>query len=342
MLILTAKTVREYTMKSSENNGQARRLCVYFFYDKDGIVDDYVVYYLKEMRPFFTDICVVVNGKLTTESSSKLKVVCDRLLVRENVGFDAWAYKYALDSYGLDYIAQNFDEVLLNNFTCFGPIGSFKPMFDKMNRSVCDFWGHCRYFPQRGLKVLGQFVPEHLMSYFILFRKKILLSSAWKSYWDTLKHINNYDDARLNHEFRLTGFFEQRGFISDSFINAQRCYELKKNNIVFDSYYQLKSEHSPLLKRKVFFVQNGKYDFYLPFSRYNKILYYVTSHHLYDMRMAFANLMRTGNFSFSDGKVTLFKRFKSWFLDDVIRLKNSQSNLAAYPDFDYIKKIMKL
>lgn len=329
-------------MKSSNQNNNARRLCVYFFYDKDGIVDDYVVYYLKEMRQFFTDICVVVNGKLTAASAGKLDCVCDKLLVRENTGFDAWAYKYALDSYGFDYIAQNFEDVLLNNFTCFGPIGSFRPMFDKMSRSVCDFWGHCRYFPQRGLKVNGQFVPEHLMSYFIMFRKKVLTSMAWKNYWDTLKPINNYDDARLNHEFRLTGFFEQRGFISDSFINAQRCYELKNNNIVFDSYYQLKSEHSPLLKRKVFFVQNGKYDFYLPFSRYNKILYYVTSHHLYDLRMVFSNLIRTGNFSFSENKITFTKKFKSWLLDDVIHLKNSPANIATYPDFDYIKKIMKI
>ena len=156
-----------------------KRLCIYFFYDKDGIADDYVPFYLKAMREFFSEICVVVNGNLTEESNEKLKTVCDKLLIRENTGFDSWAYKEALYSYGLDYIAENFDEVLLNNFTCFGPIGSFKPMFDKMDKSVCDFWGHCRYYPSEGQKIGNVPIPEHLMSYFILFRKSILQSQLY-------------------------------------------------------------------------------------------------------------------------------------------------------------------
>lgn len=319
-----------------------KRLCIYFFYDKDGIVDDYVSAYLQAMQEFFSEICVVVNGKLTKESGKKLESVCDKLLIRDNKGFDSWAYKEALYSYGLDYIAQNFEEVLLNNFTCFGPIGSFKPMFDKMDKSVCDFWGHCRYYPSRGQMVCGQAIPEHLMSYFILFRKNILQSASWKEYWETLKPVNNYDDARLNHEFRVTPYFEQRGFISDAFIDARRCYEKAGGNpSVHDAYYELITNHSPLLKRKVFFAKNKTYDFCQLYSRYNKILYYIARHHLYDFHLIFDNLLRTGDFTFSKTEWTLWRKFKYFILRDCLNLKKYDYRIALFPDYDFIKKHIK-
>lgn len=316
-----------------------KRLCIYFFYDKNGIVDDYVPVYLQAMREFFSEICIVVNGKLTKESGKKLETVCNKLLIRDNKGFDSWAYKEALYSYGLDYIAQNFDEILLNNFTCFGPIGSFKPMFDKMDKSVCDFWGHCRYYPSQGQMVCGQAIPEHLMSYFILFRKNIFQSTSWKEYWETLKSVNNYDDARLNHEFRITPYFEQRGFISDAFIDAQRCYEKAGDNpSVHDTYYELVANHSPLLKRKVFFARNETYDFYKPYSRYNKILYYIARHRLYDLHLIFDNLLRTGDFTFSKNKITKWRKIKYFILGNLLGLKHYSSISAKYPDYDFIKK----
>lgn len=320
-----------------------RRLCVYFFYDKDGIVDDYVPVYLKAMREHFSDICVVVNGKLTKKSESKLKKVSDKLIVRDNVGFDSWAYKEALYSYGMDNIAKDFDEVLLNNFTCYGPIGSFKQMFDKMDKSVCDFWGHCRYFPSAGQFVGGLPIPEHLMSYFVLFRKNILQSKSWGEYWETLKPVTNYDEARLFHEFRLTPYFEKRGFISDSFCNDEHCYSIAgRNASVHDAYYETAVDRSPLLKRKVFFVKDGTYCFWAAFSRYNKILYYIKRHRLYDLKLVFDNLIRTGDFSFGKNRVTFWHKIKWGLLSHMPFLLKCRlhycKKIAICPDFKFIKK----
>lgn len=328
-------------MSSRSISNKTRRLCIYFFYDKDGVVDDYVIYYLQAMKEFFSEICVVVNGFLTEGAIKKIEPVCQRLIIRENKGFDAWAYKEALESYGFEYIANDFDEVLLNNFTCFGPIGSFAPMFEKMEKSVCDFWGHCRHYPHKGQKVKNIPIPEHLMSYFILFRKNILKSKFWVEYWKTLQPINDYDDARLNHEFRLTPYFEKLGFISESYMNRERDYKIKTNGSVFDAYYQLVKENSPLLKRKIFFVQKGKYRFCVPFGRYNKILYYINAHHLYNLKLIFSNLIRTGDFAFSKNKLTLGRKLKYFILGKVLRINYYCNKIAQYPDFKFIKKIMK-
>ena len=321
---------------------ESKRLCIYFLYDKEGVVDDYIPLYLKAIGNHFSEICVVVNGKLTKDGREKLITCCNKLIVRDNVGFDSWAYKDALFAYGLDYIAENYDEVLLNNFTCFGPIGSFTPMFEKMGKSHCDFWGHCRYYPNDGQRVRNIPVPEHLMSYFVLFRKTILVSEAWKRYWTTLQPVNDYDDARLHHEFRMTPYFERSGFISDAYIDINFSYAKKGiNGSVYDAYEQLIVGKSPLLKRKVFFTDKDRYNFWASFSRYNYILYFIRRHQLYDMKFIFSNLIRTGNFAFSKNKLSHWRKFKYRILGDIFHMKKYSVKLAKYPDYKFIKTIMK-
>lgn len=313
-----------------------KRLCIYCFYDKDGIVDDYVLVCLRAIREFFSEICVVVNGNLTKESGEKLKSVCNNLLLRDNKGFDAWAYKEALCSYGFDYVAENLDEVLLSNFSCFAPIGSFKPMFDKMDKT-CDFWGHCRSYPSAGQMCGGQPIPEHLQSYFLLFRKHILQSDCWKGFWKTLKPINSYDDAILHYELRLTRYFEERGFVSASYTDNRR--KVGCNRPLFDPYDMVVVDHSPFIKRKSFFAKSKTWEFYAPYSRYNEVLRYISDHNLYDLRLIFSNLLRTGDFVFP--KLMTWYRIKYLVLGKILKLKRYKIKMKALPDYRFIKQCIK-
>lgn len=40
-------------------NSESRKLAIYFFYDKKGIVDRYVPYFLKDLKENVTDILIV-------------------------------------------------------------------------------------------------------------------------------------------------------------------------------------------------------------------------------------------------------------------------------------------
>lgn len=326
-------------MKSTDT----KRLCIYFFYDKEGVVDDYVIYYLQKIRERYNEICVVVNGLLSEDSEKALHNITNRLIVRDNEGFDAWAYKEALESYGYEYIRENFDEVLLNNFTVFGPIGgSFLPMFEKMDSRVCDFWGHCRYYPAPNQRVKNFPVPEHLMSYFIVFRKTILITSALQDYFNSLAPIVSYDEARLHHEFRLARFFETRGFISDAYISSEvNSTKISCNTPVYDAWRQLKEEHSPLLKRKVLFVSGNKSEFKI--ADINKIVKYIHKHHLFDLRLIFKNLIRTKSFAFGTN-CSSWKLFRGKFFGAFLRIgkyKRKWSERKQFIDFNFIKGIMK-
>lgn len=236
-----------------------RRLGIYFFFDADGIVDDYVVYYLEKLREVCSEICVVVNGILTDDSENKLRRCSDRLIIRENEGFDSWAYKTAIEDYGYDYIAENYDELVLNNFTNFGPVYPFSRMFDEMDKRDCDLWGHNRYI-DHSTRIDGTSVVDHLQSYFLVFRKRLLVSEDFRKYWRTLSFPETYRQAVTCHEVRCTRFFENLGYITDAYIPWQKYRDLD-NPPVYYAYRQMTEDMSTLLKRKVFYNKEDCFEF---------------------------------------------------------------------------------
>ena len=147
-----------------------KRLALYVFWEKDGIVRDYVAYYLQALKSVAQDITVIVNGSLSPEGRTRLEKLGIDILVRNNEGLDFGAWKHALLHRGWENI-HGYDELVLCNCTCYGPVYPFSEMFSIMSRRVCDFWGINRQ-PDLPGKFLGpeqhRFpVREHIQSFFL-------------------------------------------------------------------------------------------------------------------------------------------------------------------------------
>ena len=108
-----------------------KRLGIFFFFDAQGVVDSYVETLLADMVKNLSELTIVVNGELTAKSYAKLGAFTDNIILRENKGLDAWAYKTALESYGWERLVE-FDEVVLFNATIMGPVHPFEEMFTEM------------------------------------------------------------------------------------------------------------------------------------------------------------------------------------------------------------------
>ena len=236
------------------------RLGIYFFFDKDGIVDDYVLYFLKNFKKICSEVCVVVNGFLTDISQQKLNDNCNKLIIRDNKGFDSWAYKRAIEEYGYNNI-KKYDELVLCNFTFFGPIYPLEEMFLNMEKRNCDFWGIHRHRYEPNAYMAGVEICEHIQSHFMVFKNSILRSIMFQNYWNELKPINTYEEAVAYHELKATKYFEELGFKSSTFINPQKYFDKTGNSSVFCGIQQVKEDRCPILKRKVFFIKNGKIEF---------------------------------------------------------------------------------
>ena len=109
---------------------QPKRACIYFIYDRDGIVDRYVVHQLEELRRKRGISSLRHQRKADSRRGiSALERVADEVYVRENKGNDIGAYKAAIQYIGWEKLSS-FDELVIMNNTCFGPVYPFQECFD--------------------------------------------------------------------------------------------------------------------------------------------------------------------------------------------------------------------
>ena len=275
----------------------SKRVCIFFFYDKDGILDEYVIYLLKALKENVEKIIVVCNGKLTPESRDKLEIITEDIIVRENKGFDVWAYKSGIEYLGWDTLNE-YDELLLVNFTIFGPIYSFKEMFKDMDSRDIDFWGitafhEVKHDPFKRIKY--GYIPEHIQSHFIAVRKRMFSSFEFKEHWEKMPEIKCYEDSVAYHEAIFTKDFNDKGFKYELYTNTEDLKNLNYYPLRFLPLELVKNKRCPIIKRRSFF--NG-YESVLA-NTGGEITYemfeYIKNNTDYDVNLIHDNILRSCN-----------------------------------------------
>jgi lipopolysaccharide biosynthesis protein len=275
-----------------------KRVAIYFFYDKDGVVDRYVDYFLEDFKKNLDRLIVVCNGKLTPEGRQEFSKYTNEIIVRENKGFDVWAYKEGIEYIGWDNL-KNYDELVMLNMTIMGPVYSFKEMFDEMDsRKELDFWGITKFhkFPVDpwGLIKYG-YIPEHIQSHFIAVRKPMLTSYEFRQHWEKMRMINTYFESVSYHESIFTKKFNDKGFKSDSYINSDDLKDFTDHPIIDYPKKIIEEKRCPIFKRRSFF---NPYDDFLTRSiggQSLKLYNYLKENKKYDTDLIWENLLRTEN-----------------------------------------------
>lgn len=231
------------------------RLCIYFFYDKDGKVDRYVLKMLNEMRLYCSKILVVSNGSLDENSRLLLSSASDELLERENVGFDVWAYKAGIEKIGWENIVK-YDEVVFMNHTIMGPVFPFSEVFSAMDeKQDVDFWGLTVYneLPEVRIKKCRYgYIPKHLQSHFIAVRRKLLSSQEFMLYWQKMPKIHSYQDSIYYHESIFTKYFADMGYRWTVYADIDEG-EHDFCPILYSPARLLRETRCPVFKRRSFF-----------------------------------------------------------------------------------------
>lgn len=242
------------------NTTSAKRLAIYFFYDKSGIVDRYVPYFLEDLKRNVSEIFVVCNGNLTDDGKKTLEQYGE-VLVRENKGFDVWAYKTALEHYGWDRL-QEYDEVIMMNNTIMGPVFPFSETFEKMDRKDLDFWGLTEYFKIKGdpfgYSPYG-YLPDHIQSHWIACRKTLVSSKDFQEYWEQMPMIEDYNQAVGKHESIFTKVFADKGYKWDVSVECEDLRNYSGYPLMMCPRKMLEERRCPIFKKRSFFHMESDY-----------------------------------------------------------------------------------
>ncbi|RYZ91163.1 MAG: hypothetical protein EOP04_01520 [Proteobacteria bacterium] len=184
---------------------QKSRLCLMAHFDVDGRIAPYVQNYVVELkRQGFDVIIISTSPKFDERDLGFVQKELRYFIHRKNVGLDFGSWKATLDWLP---DALQYDELLLNNDSVFGPLFPLSEVFDRfsaMSAPICgmtDTWE--TYY--------------HLQSYFLLFKKPAFHSQTFKSFWskvqlsiDKNKIIDNYEVGLSRHfiadEFQLGAY----------------------------------------------------------------------------------------------------------------------------------------
>lgn len=160
-----------------------KRLCIFCFYDRQGIADESVEFLLNDLKPNTDRLIIVVNGEIEKNSEQKLYKYTNEVVKRDNRGFDAGAYKHILLKYMKPEDLKEYDELVLCNDTFFGPFVPFGRIFENMSDKECDFWGiNCVNWPFMG----------HIQSFFLVYRRSIIEDNDFYKYWE--ENIDEYTE----------------------------------------------------------------------------------------------------------------------------------------------------
>jgi lipopolysaccharide biosynthesis protein len=174
------------------------KVAVFAHYDPAGLVDDFVIYYLRALRDAgYTVVFVSSSPDFGTSSLQRVLPLVARVLIRSNVGYDFGAFKDGIEALGE---LSRFDQVVLANDSVYGPLFDLGNVLARCDASA-DIWGMTDNWA-------GGY---HLQSYFLLFRKPALICPMLNAFFRSVRPVQSKQWVIQRYEIGLTRAMQRAG-----------------------------------------------------------------------------------------------------------------------------------
>lgn len=232
------------------------RVVVYSHYDRDNIIDDYSVEQIKELSTV-ASVIFVSTSSLPSVEEQKISVYTKKIICRENVGYDFLSYRIGYEE-ALN-LGLEIDELVLCNDSVYGPFTPLAPFFSRAEPIHCDFWG------VTSSRINGW----HLQSYFLVFRKQVLVSDFFKRFMKSITILNDKASIIQEYEIGISQILITKGFKpfcigSDSYLQRFRILA----DFLFLSSSRLSTRLKKVLKYAIRFFVTKKYNHSLTHWKY--------------------------------------------------------------------------
>lgn len=186
----------------------SRRLAILAQYDPDGGMPAHVRIHLEHLRPLVQRLVLVSNSPLTEEATARAGAICDRVVLRDNAGWDFAAWRDALSKER----PESWDWTVLTNSSVIGPLFPLAPILDRMENRGVDFWGMTR----------SREMCPHLQSWFLAFSGSTTTSNAWRVFWSSVRESVEKHRVIRDYELNLTPHLEAAGLHSGQVVTFER------------------------------------------------------------------------------------------------------------------------
>lgn len=246
-----------------------RRACLFAVYDRDGLIDDYVVDYVRDLSRF-ADVYVLADCDLRPGQLDRLDGLVAGAWARRHGAHDFGSWSLlARELVGWSALEQ-YDEVLLANDSCW-LLRPLDEVFAEMDSRACDFWGlqvTARRFepgPDEAqtvplAEVKRSWLPRsvfrypdfvHLGSYFLAVRRPVLADPGFRKRLDEVAPQRDRANLVQKYETGTTQYLIGQGFDFSTWVP-----DLRPNHPLYGpGVFDLLADGFPLFKRR-FLIEN--------------------------------------------------------------------------------------
>jgi len=212
---------------------EVKNIAIFAHYDKQNIVDDYVLIYLTNLKKFCDKIIFVSDGDLSDQECQKLAFIVSDIIAKKHGEYDFGSWKKGFnlvkEKYHQEFLSA--DKLIFANDSCYC-IGGFDFVFGKVDKMPeIDCFGITDSIE----------VSYHLQSYFLIFRKSVFLESFFNDFLQNVRSQSSKDDIITIYEIGLSQLLAKNN---------------KKLHAIFgkDFIQNYANQNKKLIKRKLFKV----------------------------------------------------------------------------------------
>ena len=208
-----------------------KRIALFAHYDRDGIVDDYVLYYLRGLARVADRILFLSDCELRAGEAAKLEGLAELVFAGRHGEYDFGSWKRGLAH--LNYDLAGWDELILANNSCYAPVYPFEDAFEKMDKVNCDFWA------PTANQIKGKF--DHVSSYFLVFRRPVLEDEDFLLFWKQVEPQPDVAAVIAKYERGLSRLLLGKHYRYGSSLPIAEIGSFLKTNYVHDSLHIYRS-----------------------------------------------------------------------------------------------------
>jgi hypothetical protein len=239
-----------------------RRIAFFAHYDRDGIIDDHVIYYLCALTKVTSRILFATDCELHTDEKAKLRGLAEVVHTGRHGEYDFGSWKRCFAAMGYDL--SGFDELIIVNDSCFAPLHDLGAIFAKPPAN-CDVWG-ASWETYRDGRIVGPSLAQSgdipfINSYFMVFSRAIFDDPAFREFWYGIEKLSSKAAIIRTYEIGLSELMQARGYRFGALVYRQaRLFYPERQDFPWarTMIFRTNGENVPKLHRKLSKL-NGRY-----------------------------------------------------------------------------------
>lgn len=217
-----------------------KQLFLFAGYDKDGIIDDALVYYIKNLATN-GDVVLCMDSTCTRYELNKIKPYVLHAIAVRHGEYDFGSYKRAYQYARDNNLLKNYDNIFLLNDSVFGPTINIKHILKRIESFKTD--------------AVGMVVSKHrthifMESWFVRLNRNIFTSAWFDDFMNSVTHEKDKADVTVKYEHGLSNLIRNNSCSWDGVC----C---KRNRFTYNHPRALFLRGVPFMKKMSFTRHNG-------------------------------------------------------------------------------------